>query len=173
LPLAALLKDRTDAFTLNRLSTSGEGAKLQMPAKAAFESFLWEYDEAVSRNPKMGLKDNLSNIIRHGKSVEPFGGCTGHGCGAAFNFLALQPDGEVHACRKFPSRIGNITRDGLYDIYRSDLAERCRAGKLACPNFRLNLVCRGCLAIAFSLGRNVFTDKDPFCFASRQITGEE
>ena len=34
--------------------------------------------------------------------MEPFGGCTGFGCGAAFNFMAVLPDGEVHACRKVP-----------------------------------------------------------------------
>lgn len=172
LPLAALLKDRADTFTFNRLSTVGEGAKLMMPDKAAFESFLREYDAAAAKNPKMGLKDNLNNIIRREKGDAPFGGCTGYGCGAAFNFVALLPDGEVHACRKFPSLIGNILEGGLFDIYHSELAERYRAGSQACRNCSLNLVCRGCLAIAHSLGMDVFTDKDPFCFASRQITGE-
>ena len=172
LPLAALLKDRADAFTFNRLSTVGEGATLLMPEKAAFESFLREYAAAAAQNPKMGLKDNLTNIVRLEKNEALFGGCTGHGCGAAFNFLALLPDGEVHACRKFPSLIGNITKNNLYDIYHSELAERYRAGSLACRNCRLNPVCRGCLAIVYSLGLDVFTEKDPFCFASRQVTGE-
>ena len=172
LPLAALLKDRADAFTFNRLSTVGEGAKLLMPEKAAFESFLREYDAAAAKNPKMGLKDNLNNIIRLERGAAPFGGCTGHGCGAAFNFLALLPDGEVHACRKFPSLIGNIAQNGLYDIYHSELAERYRTGSRSCRNCKLNIVCRGCLAITYSLGLDIFTDKDPFCFAPRQISGE-
>ena len=120
----------------------------------------------------MGLKDNLINIVRQEKNETLFGGCTGHGCGAAFNFLALLPDGEVHACRKFPSLVGNITNHNLYDIYHTDLAERYRTGSRACRNCRLNPVCRGCLAIAYSMGLDVFTDKDPFCFASHQVTGE-
>jgi selenobiotic family peptide radical SAM maturase len=172
LPLARLLEDRTDAFTFNRLSTVGQGANLLMPEKTAFESFLREYAAAAARNPKMGLKDNLTNIIRLENNQALFGGCTGHGCGAAFNFLALLPDGEVHACRKFPSLIGNITRQDIYDIYHTDLAARYRAGSRACSRCRLNPVCRGCLAIVYSLGLDVFTDKDPFCFASRQVTGE-
>jgi MoaA/NifB/PqqE/SkfB family radical SAM enzyme len=53
------------------------------------------------------------------------------------------------------------------EIYHSALAERYRAGSRACRQCSLNLVCRGCLAIAFSLGLDIFTDKDPFCFASR------
>ena len=172
LPLARLLEDKADAFTFNRLSTVGKGAKLLMPEKAAFESFLREYNAVADKNPKMGLKDNLINIVRQEKNEPLFGGCTGHGCGAAFNFLALLPDGEVHACRKFPSLVGNITKNNLYDIYHTDLAERYRAGSRACRSCRLNPVCRGCLAIAYSLGLDVFTDKDPFCFASHRVTGE-
>ena len=120
----------------------------------------------------MGLKDNLLNIIRREKGSAPFGGCTGHGCGAAFNFLALLPDGEVHACRKFPSLVGTIIENSLYDIYHSELAERYRTGSRACRDCSLNVVCRGCLAIAHSRGLDVFTDKDPFCFASRELCGE-
>lgn len=172
LPLAELLKDRADLFTFNRLSAVGEGAKLLMPDKAAFESFLRKYVAAAATNPKMGLKDNLINIIRREKDATPFGGCAGHGCGAAFNFLALLPDGEVHACRKFPSLIGNIEKNSLYDIYHGALAERYRTGSQACRNCSLNTVCRGCLAIDHSLGLDVFTDKDPFCFAPQQVTGK-
>ena len=171
LHLARLLEDRADAFTFNRLSTAGKGATLLMPEKAAFESFLREYDAAAAKNPKRGLKDNLINSFRQEKSAALFGGCTGHGCGAASNFLALLPDGEVHTCRKFPSLIGNITKNSFYDIYRSDLAERYRAGSRACRSCHLNPVCRGCLAIAFSLDLDIFTEKDPFCFASQQVTG--
>ncbi len=171
LPLTRLLENRIDAFTFNRLSTVGKGASLLMPEEAAFEFFLREYDAAAAKNMKMGLKDNLINIIRQEKNEALFGGCTGYGCGAAFNFLALLPDGEVHACRKFPSLVGNITTQTLYDIYRGDQAERYRAGSRACRSCRLNPVCRGCLAIAFSLGLDIFTEKDPFCFAPQQVTG--
>lgn len=172
LPLAERLRDRADFFTFNRLSTVGEGASLLMPEKASFESFLREYETAAARNPIMGLKDNLVNIIRCEKDLAPFGGCTGHGCGAAFNFIALLPDGEVHACRKFPSLIGNVLESDIFDIYHGRRARRYRTGSLACRECRLNVVCRGCLAITYSLGLDVFTDKDPFCFAPPSITGE-
>ncbi|BBO68813.1 selenobiotic family peptide radical SAM maturase [Desulfosarcina alkanivorans] len=172
LPLAELLRKRADFFTFNRLSTVGEGAALLMPETGAFESFLRRYATAAARNPKMGLKDNLINIIRRENDQAPFGGCTGHGCGAAFNFMALLPDGEVHACRKFPSLIGNVLENDLYDIYHTPLARRYRTGSQACRNCGLNIVCRGCLAITHSLGLDIFTDKDPFCFAPPSITGK-
>ena len=166
LPLAELLKDRVGTFTFNRLATVGEGAKLVMPEKAAFESFLRAYATTAAKHPHMGLKDNLFNIIFQENGATPFGGCTGYGCGAAFNFMALLSDGEVHACRKFPSYIGTVKEHRLDEIYNGALAERYRGGSQACRDCSLNLVCRGCLAATYSMGLDVFTNKDPFCFAS-------
>ena len=163
LPLADLLRDRVDAFTFNRLATVGEGANLLMPDKEVFAAFLEAYAQAAEHNPILGFKDNLFNLVHREKGAPLFGGCTGFGCGAAFNFLALLPDGEVHACRKFPSRIGNIQNHSLYELYHDELAARYRAGSQACRGCDLNLVCRGCLAIAYSLGLDIFKDKDPFC----------
>lgn len=164
LPLGRLLTGRTDHFTFNRLSTVGEGKQLLMPEKKDFEAFLREFATAAATSPLLGLKDNLINIIREENEMELFGGCTGYGCGAAFNFAALLPDGEVHACRKLPSPIGNILQNRLIDIYQSDLAEKYRAGSSACRDCRLNAACRGCLAITYSHGLDIFKDCDPFCF---------
>ena len=110
----------------------------------------------------MGFKDNLFNLYPDSEAAL-MGGCTGFGCGAAFNFLALLPDGEVHACRKFPSLIGHIRDESFHDIYHSPLAARYRAGSRACRGCDLNLVCRGCPAVADSLGLEIFSEKDPFC----------
>jgi len=164
LPLADQLEGRADHFTFNRLSAVGEGADLLMPDKDVFEVFLRDYTRAAARNPTLGLKENLINIVHRENGDPPFGGCAGYGCGAAFNFVALLPDGEVHACRKFPSPIGNIRQNRLYDIYHSHLAASYRAGSRACRDCGLNLVCRGCMAVVHSLGLDVFTDRDPFCF---------
>jgi len=169
LPLADLLRNRADFFTFNRLSTVGEGAQLLMAEPEEFRSFLRKYEAASCQNPILGLKDNLINIIRMEKDMMPFGGCTGYGCGAAFNFVALLPDGEVHACRKFPSIIGNILQSRLTEIYYSKLAQKYRTGSKACRDCSLNLVCRGCLAIAYSHGLDVFQDKDPFCFVTQEM----
>lgn len=169
LPLAAELRNRADAFNFNRLSAVGEGADLAMPGKKQFESFLRAYVQETGKNPILGLKDNLINIIRAENGESLFGGCTGYGCGAAFNFVALLPDGEVHACRKFPSAIGNIRQKGLMAVYMSDAAKQYRSGAAACANCRLNTVCRGCLAVTYSSGLDPFQTKDPFCFASEAI----
>lgn len=164
LPLAALLRDLADYFTFNRLSMVGEGANLQPPSRQAYAAFLRTYVEASKTNPVMGWKDNFINIVCHEADLEPFGGCTGYGCGAAFNFMALLSDGEVHACRKFPSPVGNIFNRRFAEIYDSEIARRYRRGPLACRSCSLHLICRGCPAVAHSHGLNVFEQRDPYCF---------
>jgi selenobiotic family peptide radical SAM maturase len=164
LPLADILEGRADHFSFNRLSAVGEGAALALPSKEEFKAFLETYEAATRNRPFFGLKDNLFNLLRRDSGGERLGGCTGFGCGAAFNFVALLADGEVHACRKFPSLIGNLNSESLSDIYHSELARRYREGPEACRACRLIAVCRGCLAVAHSAGLDVFKDKDPFCF---------
>ena len=112
----------------------------------------------------IGLKDNLFNITRMKQGRELFGGCTGFGCGAAFNFFAVLPDGEAHACRKFPSPIGNVLEQGIAGAYDSDAAKKYRNGCNACTACTIRPVCGGCLAVAHGCGLNVFEEKDPFCF---------
>lgn len=164
LPLAELLRDRTDLFTFNRLSLVGEGANLRPADKDRYAAFLEAYLDAARSNPVMGLKDNLINIILRKQGREPFGGCAGCGCGAAFNFITVLPDGEAHACRKFPSPIGNVVLEGIGGVYESEAARRYREGSAACCSCDLKPLCGGCQAVTSSLGRDPLTERDPYCF---------
>jgi selenobiotic family peptide radical SAM maturase len=164
LPLAALLRGLVDDFHFNRLAMVGEGANLRLPTRERYARFLSEYLEAAARDPALGIKDNLINILRRERGEPPFGGCTGYGCGAAFNFIALLPDGEAHACRKFPSPIGNAVRDGIAAVYESAAARAYRAGCAACRDCAIRPVCGGCLAVAHGFGLDSLSERDPLCF---------
>ena len=164
LPLARFLQGKTDVFHFNRLSRSGIGADLNLPSREEYRSFLKEYVGASQENPVMGLKDNLLNVILADQGQEPFGGCTGFGCGAAFNFMTLLPDGEVHACRKFPSLIGNILHASFSDIYDSEAASRYRQRPAACRECDLRATCGGCLAVIQTHDLDISKDRDPLCF---------
>ena len=167
LPLAEMLRGKTDLFTFNRLSQVGEGAQLKSADCEGFEQFLHDYALAAQKNPIMSLKDNLFNIQRYRNGEDLTGGCAGFGCGAAFNFVSLLPDGEVHACRKFPSFIGDINNQNLADVYDGKLAEKYRNGPEACVSCPIRPVCGGCLAVGHGLGVDIFADQDPYCFMSQ------
>ncbi len=161
------LNGLVDSFTFNRLSMVGEGASLLLPDKELYIRFLEEYIRESKVHDFVMLKDNMFNIMLYERGESLFGGCTGFGCGAAFNFVSLLPDGEVHACRKFPSYIGNIFEEPLIDIYYSEKAEMFRSGPSECKGCRIKPVCGGCLAIAYSFGLDINVNKDPYCFIGK------
>ncbi len=163
LPLGELLRGRTDLFTFNRLSMVGEGASLVTPDRAEYEVFLEKYLAARPGNPVLALKDNLINCLLYKKNEPLFGGCAGFGCGAAFNFAALLPDGELHACRKFPSPIGSLAEKSLAALYDSQTAENYRLGPTACRGCPIRPVCGGCLAVVSSQGLDCLVERDPCC----------
>jgi len=167
LPLAEMLRGLADSFTFNRLSPVEEGAKLELAGREEFAALLDAYLAAAAHNPIMGLKDNLFNIVRRRRGLKPSGGCSGCGCGAAFNFLSLLADGEVHACRKFPSRIGNAFAQGLSEIYESEMARRYRAGCSDCRDCVIRPVCGGCLAVGYGTGLDILEERDPYCFMQK------
>ncbi len=163
LPLAERLRPRADRFHFNRLSPVGEGANLPVVPRERYRAFLEDYLVAARENPVLGLKDNLLNPLRYQRGEPVFGGCTGFGCGAAFNFVCLLPDGEVHACRKFPSPIGTLRVQSLAEIYDSPRAARYRAGPSACRGCPVRPVCGGCLASTSGFGLDTFEARDPYC----------
>ena len=164
LPLAELLRGKTDLFTFNRLAMVGEGAALESVAPENYRIFLDRFQRAAENNAHLSLKDNFFNLLNHQRGTPLKGGCTGFGCGAAFNFLSLLPDGEVHACRKLPSLLGNIYENSLTDIYHSPISEHYRRGISACSDCEIRAGCRGCPAVTFGYGLDVFSEVDPYCF---------
>jgi selenobiotic family peptide radical SAM maturase len=164
LPLACELRGHVDRFTFNRLSQVGSGADLARPSKEAYVGLLKSYVIAARSNPHLHFKDGLFNILRHHFGHPLTRGCTGFGCGAAFNFVAVLPDGQVHACRKFPSPIGSLLEASLSEIYNAAPAKRYRKGSRACQFCRLRNRCGGCLAVVHGAGLSALSARDPHCF---------
>ena len=170
LALADVLRNRADGFTFNRLAMVGEGKQLTVPKPEDFQHFLAAYLAASADNPVMTLKDNLFNLVTQ-NCERQFDGCTGYGCGAAFNFVSLLPDGEVHACRKFSSLIGNVKMQSLADIYQGGPAVQYRRGPEECRGCDLAVSCRGCPAVVYGMGLDASVQRDPFCFYAHAPSG--
>jgi selenobiotic family peptide radical SAM maturase len=157
LPLARLLEGKTDGFAFTRLAPVGEGAALRQPDPARFRSFLKRYVRHAARNSTVAFKENLISLTL-AECGEPLSeGCTGFGCGAAFNCLPVLPDGEVHACRRFPSLLGNIQEQSLEELYFSPAAVRYRRGMSACDGCSIRHACGGCMGAASPA-------RDQFCW---------
>jgi selenobiotic family peptide radical SAM maturase len=168
IPLGERLRGQVDRFFFNRLSQVGGGESLALPSREEYVDVLKRYIVAARSNPHFHFKDGLFSILRYHFHRPLARGCTGFGCGAAFNFVAVLPDGEVHACRKFPSPLGNLTQSSLASIYASPLARRYRRGSAACRFCRLRNVCGGCLAVVHGAGKSALIARDPHCFMAQR-----
>lgn len=165
IPLARLLRGRARRFTYNRLVQVGRGAALAVPTKEEYAELAIHWVAEHQKDPeRLGLKDNLLNIVQRAIGQPLSGGCSGFGCGAAFNFVAILPNGDAHACRKFPSRLGNVLSDGLATVYDGEAAQRYRRGCEACDGCAIRRRCGGCLAVASAAGKDPFRERDPMCF---------
>jgi selenobiotic family peptide radical SAM maturase len=164
IPLGLSLEGLTRKFTFNRLAQVGDGHALAILTPDEYAAFLHDYLAVARTHPLFGVKDNLFNILRHRSHSPLLPGCTGQGCGAAFNFVALLPDGAVHACRKFPSPLGNLTETSLTTLYHSPYARRYRRGPQGCARCAIRPVCRGCMAVTYGAGGDPLRDRDPQCF---------
>ena len=91
LPLARLLEGKTGGFSFGRLACMGEGANLNQSEPRRYRRFLDRYVRESSLHEMIVFKDNLINLLLWEKGEELSEGCTGFGCGAAFQL----PDGAA------------------------------------------------------------------------------
>ncbi|MCC6900306.1 MAG: selenobiotic family peptide radical SAM maturase [Polyangiaceae bacterium] len=162
--LAEALAGKVDRLLYNRLAQVGEGAALEQPTREEYVDFMRRWFLLAKRFPFVGFKDNLLNIPLYHFGQPLKGGCTGAGCGAAFNFLALLPNGELHACRKLPSPLGSVVDQGLEATWESEAAARYRVGCEACNLCPIRNRCGGCLAVGHGMGLDPLEQVDPHCF---------
>lgn len=166
--LARVLDGKVHRFLFNRLAQVGAGRALEQPTREEYVGFLRRWLLLAKRYRFVGLKDNLLNIPLHHFGRPLAGGCTGAGCGAAFNFLALLPNGDVHACRKLPSPLGNVLEQSLDALWDSERAARYRVGSRACTLCPIRNRCGGCLAVGWGMGSDPLEALDPHCFFSER-----
>jgi hypothetical protein len=131
-PLARALERRSRHYLLQPPLPCRRRAALRPPDPGEFRQLLRDYVQEEHRHPLWGFKDNPINHCLTESGREPCDDCTGFGCSTAFNFLVMLPDGEMPACRKFPSAVGNFAKNSPDELYFSPVARRYRSGFEAC-----------------------------------------
>jgi radical SAM/SPASM domain protein of ACGX system len=116
------------------------------------------------------LKDHLWTLYLHerGLFTIPDGlddGMIYSGCNCGINHLTILPNGDVYACRRMDSVVGNVFADRLVDVFLCDDMDRYRDfGKFEkCSKCELMRFCRGCPAVAYGYTHNSYS-ADPQCW---------
>lgn len=87
------------------------------------------------------------------------------GCNCSNCHLTILPKGEVYACRRFESQVGNVFNEKLIDLFTGDKMDYFRDFDKfeKCSRCELKRFCRGCPAVTYGYTGN-FYGTDPQCW---------
>jgi radical SAM/SPASM domain protein of ACGX system len=87
------------------------------------------------------------------------------GCSCGISHLTILPNGDVYACRRMDSAVGNVFSDRLVDVFLSERMDKYREYDRfkKCSKCELCRFCRGCPAVAYGYTRDPYS-ADPQCW---------
>ncbi len=134
----------------------------------AFLERCWERFEAHKNSgTTFQLKDHLWALFLYEKGplTPPQADAVTDGCNCARNHIAILPNGDVYACRRMESKVGNVRESDLYEIWHGSLMDGYRQYDrfVKCASCELKNICRGCPAVAYGYTHNPYA-ADPKCW---------
>lgn len=132
---------------------------------------LWKkFETYKDRGTTFNLKDHLWNLYLYEKDLYKIPqGLDEHimydGCNCANCHMTILPTGEVFACRRMESPVGNALSDNMYDMFVGDAMNEYRKYDQfeKCSKCELLRFCRGCPAVAYGYTHNMYS-ADPQCW---------
>lgn len=132
---------------------------------------LWKkFETYKDRGTTFNLKDHLWNLYLYEKGLykipeELDKNIMYDGCNCANCHMTILPTGEVFACRRMDSPIGNALTDRMYDIFVGDAMNTYKKYEQfeKCSKCELLRFCRGCPAVAYGYTHNMYA-ADPQCW---------
>lgn len=142
-----------------------------------YRDFLIRCQEHIERHEEAGCrttfqrKDHLWTLLEYeqGKFTIPENAQKGliyEGCHCGISHMTITPSGEVFACRRMDSCVGNVRKSSMKDIFLSAEMDRYRAfDELEkCARCELLGFCRGCPAVAAGYSGDNPYAPDPQCW---------
>ena len=87
------------------------------------------------------------------------------GCNCANSHITILPSGDVYACRRMESKVGNVFESELIDIFFGQQMDEYRQYEKfeKCSKCELLRFCRGCPAVSYGSAHNMYSS-DPQCW---------
>lgn len=162
-----------DVFAFGRYCPTSEEKSTHL-SPTQYRDFLermWrKFEEHKDSGTTFSLKDHLWTLFLYEKGLftipeEAEKGEVYDGCHCGDSHVTITPTGEVMACRRFESRVGNLFRQPLSEIWESDGMEAYRHYERfeKCADCELAGFCRGCPAVAHGTTGSFYAP-DPQCW---------
>ena len=86
------------------------------------------------------------------------------GCNCGNSHLTILPNGDVFACRRMDSKVGNALTESIYDIFVNKMDDYRRFEDFEkCSKCKLLRFCRGCPAVSYGTTHDMYS-ADPQCW---------
>jgi radical SAM/SPASM domain protein of ACGX system len=167
------VENKVDIFAFARYCPTGYDENTHIPPDK-YRSFLevcWEkFQEYKDSDTTFSLKDHLWILLLYEKGLFTIPGELNEftiydGCNCGNCHLTILPNGDVYACRRFESLIGNAFVDDMCNLFLGENMNKYREyGKFVkCSKCELFRFCRGCPAVAYGYTSNMYAP-DPQCW---------
>lgn len=132
---------------------------------------VWEkYQEYKDSTTYFNLKDHLWTLFLYEKGIYKIDKNLNEnliydGCHCGNSHLTILPNGDVYACRRMESKVGNIFENELFEIWISPNMNKYRRYDEfeKCKKCELLRFCRGCPAVSYGATHNMYS-ADPQCW---------
>jgi radical SAM/SPASM domain protein of ACGX system len=169
-----VVENNVDIFAFGRYCPTGEEKKnaIKPLEYRAFLDKLWKkYEEYKKKgvNTYFNLKDHLWTLYLYEEGIFKIPenadkNMIYDGCHCGVCHMTILPNGDVYACRRFESKVGNVFDEKLYDIFVSKEEIYRDFDKFEkCSKCELKGFCRGCPAVSYGT-HGSFYATDPQCW---------
>lgn len=138
--------------------------------KALLQTCWEKFEQHKDSGTTFNLKDHLWTLFLYEKELftipEGLDDDTIYdGCNCGNCHTTILPNGDVYACRRQESKVGNVFTDRLYDTFLGSEMDKFRDYKKfeKCSKCELLRFCRGCPAVAYGYTQNFYA-ADPQCW---------
>ncbi|MDE6201414.1 MAG: radical SAM/SPASM domain protein, ACGX system [Clostridiales bacterium] len=126
-----------------------------------------KYEQHKNSKTTFQLKDHLWSLFLYEKGLLKLPNCDRitDGCNCGRNHITILPNGDIYACRRMESKVGNINESNLYDVWIGDNMNAYRHYEkfTKCSKCELKNICRGCPSVTYGYTHNMY-DADPQCW---------
>jgi radical SAM/SPASM domain protein of ACGX system len=159
------------AFARYCPTSTEKAAHLTAPEYRDILEACWQkFEQYKDRGTSFNLKDHLWTLFLHEKGLFdiPEGlqeDMMYEGCNCGNCHLTILPDGDIYACRRFESNVGNVFKERLYEVFTGDKMDLLRDYTKfeKCSSCELLRFCRGCPAVTYGYTGH-FYGADPQCW---------
>ncbi len=165
--------NKVDIFAFARYCPTSQEKDVHITPKEYKELLnnCWEkFEKYKDEETSFNLKDHLWTLFLYEKGLFkiPKGlkkDTMYDGCNCGKSHLTILPTGDVYACRRMKSKVGNIFEKDIYNIFISKEMNKYRQYKKfeKCSKCELLRFCRGCPAVSYGIKHNMYLN-DPQCW---------